>query len=131
MTPLLPWLALVQFDLKHMDDAAHARLTGAGNARILANFARLAASDVRLEPRMPVIPGRNDGADNVRATARFLRRHGYTRLRCLPYHDLGEAKRRAIAPILAPLGIPSLDPGALDPIARAFGTEGIHVVHGE
>lgn len=131
MVPLLPFLALVQFDLKHMDSEAHARLTGAGNARILDNFARLAASGVRVEPRMPVIPGRNDGADNLRATARFLRRHGHTTLRCLPYHDLGEAKRRTLAPILAPLGIPSLDPRALVPVARAFATEGVHVVHGD
>lgn len=125
---LLRWVDLVQFDLKHMDDAAHLRLTGAGNERILANFARLVASGVAVEPRMPVIPGLNDDAENVRATARFLAGHGHRTLRCLPYHDFGEAKLPRLAPMLAPLGRPRLDPPALDPLVRRFGKEGIGVV---
>ncbi len=125
---LLPWIDLVQFDLKHMDSAAHARLTGAGNERILENFARLAESGVAVEPRMPVIPGLNDDPENVRATARFLARHGHRTLRCLPYHDFGEAKLSRLAPILAPLGRPRLDPAALAPFTHRFGKEGIDVV---
>jgi pyruvate formate lyase activating enzyme len=127
MEPLLPHLDLVQFDLKHMDSAAHERLTGAGNAPILDNFARLARSGVRLEARMPMIPGLNDDPENIRAVARFLARHGHSTLRCLPYHDLGEAKLPRLAPILAPLGRASLLPPALEPIARRFGEEGIDV----
>ena len=125
---LLPWIGLVQFDLKHMDSAAHARLTGAGNERILDNFARLVASGAAVEPRMPVIPGLNDDPENLRATARFLARHGHHTLHCLPYHDLGEAKLRRLAPTLAPLGQPRLDPRAMTPFTRRFGKEGIDVV---
>jgi pyruvate formate lyase activating enzyme len=128
MEPLLPHLALVQFDLKHMDPAAHARLTGATNEMILANFVRLATSGVRVEPRMPIVPGLNDDEANVRATARFLARHGHTTLQCLPYHDLGEAKLGRLAPIRTPLGRPSLDRDAMLPIAHQFGKEGIGVV---
>jgi len=128
MEPLLPHLGLVQFDLKHMDPVTHARLTGVTNEAILANFVRLAATGVRIEPRMPVIPGLNDDAANVRATAAFLARHGHTTLSCLPYHDLGEAKLRGLAPILVPLGRPPLDRGALAPLAHQFGKEGIGVL---
>jgi pyruvate formate lyase activating enzyme len=125
---LLPYVDLVQFDLKHMDSAMHTRLTGAGNERILANFTRLVASGMAVEPRMPVIPGLNDDAENVRATAEFLARHGHRTLACLPYHDFGEAKLRRLAPILAPLGRPRLDAHGLAPFAHRFGKEGIDVV---
>lgn len=128
--PLLPLLDLVQFDLKHMDRDAHERLTGAGNEQILANFAHLARRAVRLQPRMPVIPGLNDDDRNLRATARFLAGHGHRTLHCLPYHALGEAKLPTIAPILRPLGRSSLDPRALEGVARRFAKEGIDVVLG-
>jgi pyruvate formate lyase activating enzyme len=127
MEPLLPFLDLIQFDLKHMDNAAHERLTGVGNEAILENFAGLARSGVRLEARMPVIPGLNDDRENIRAMARFLARHGHSTLQCLAYHNLGEAKLPRLAPILAPLGKASLDPHALAPIAERFKEEGIDV----
>lgn len=128
MEPLLPHLGLVQFDLKHMDPVAHARLTGITNEAILANFVRLVATGVRIEPRMPVVPGLNDDAANVRATARFLTRHGHSTVHCLPYHDLGEAKLRRLAPILVPIDGPPLDRNALQPVAHQFRKERIDVV---
>lgn len=128
MPALLPHLDLIYFDLKHMDDAAHRRLTGAGNALILENFSRLARSGARLEARIPVAPGFNDDTDNIRATARFLLSCGHSRLHCLAYHNLGEAKLPRIAPILAPLNMQSLDPRALEDAARRFREEGLDVI---
>lgn len=128
MVPLLPYLDLVQFDLKHMDPAAHRRLTGAGNRAILDNFRRLATSPVPVQPRMPVIPGHNDSPDNIGATARFLLEQGHDRLDCLAHHRLGEAKLPRIAPVLEPLHLSSLDPQELDVVARRFTQEGVHVV---
>lgn len=126
--PLLSHLDLIYFDLKHMDSEAHKRLTGAGNEQILDNFSRIVKSGVRIEARMPVVPGLNDDAENIRATARFLEGQGHAALHCLAYHNLGEAKISRIAPILAPLGMPSLDPDALHDMARRFKEEGIDVI---
>tara|TARA_R110002110_G_scaffold31396_1_gene110721 strand:- start:30318 stop:31280 length:963 start_codon:yes stop_codon:yes gene_type:complete len=128
MEPLLPYLDLIYFDLKHMDSEAHKRLTGAGNEQILDNFSRIVKSGVRVEARMPVVPGLNDDAENIRATARFLGSQGHWALHCLAYHNLGEAKIPRIAPILAPLGMPSLDLSALHDMARRFKEEGIDVI---
>ncbi|MCF8470200.1 MAG: glycyl-radical enzyme activating protein [Parvibaculum sp.] len=128
MEPLLPHLDLIYFDLKHMDSATHKRLTGAGNEQILDNFSRIAKSGVRIEARMPVVPGFNDNEENIRATARFLDGQGHRALHCLAYHNLGEAKIPRIAPILAPLGLPSLDPDMLHDMARRFKEEGIDVI---
>ncbi len=128
MEPLLGYLDLVYFDLKHMDSGEHRRLTGAGNELILANFARLSASRVTLQARMPVIAGLNDGDENISALARFLKGHGQASLHCLAYHHLGEAKKPRLAPNLTPFNPPNLSPEELALFGRRLETEGIHAV---
>jgi pyruvate formate lyase activating enzyme len=128
MEALLPSLDLVYFDLKHLDSDVHRRLAGLRNDLILANFARLAASNVRVVPRMPVVPGCNDDVANVRATARFLREHGHFSLQLLAYHHLGEAKKPRLGAPLAPFELPSLEPDELEAFAALFEEEGIHAV---
>jgi pyruvate formate lyase activating enzyme len=81
------------FDLKHMDPDEHRRLTGAGNDGILENACRLSKEGGRIIIRLPLIPGCNDDAENVRRTAVFARRlAGVERIDLLPYHRLGEVK---------------------------------------
>jgi pyruvate formate lyase activating enzyme len=126
--PLLPYLDLIYFDLKLMDAEAHRRLTGQGNQIILENFARLASSFAALQARMPIVPGMNDDAENIAATARFLTRHRQQTIHCLPYHNLGEAKIPRLDTALEPLGLPSLAACELEPIKNAFETRGIHAI---
>lgn len=87
---LLPQVQLLYFDLKHMDDAEHRKITGASNRVILANAAR-AAQYGPMIIRIPVVPGLNDSAANIQATARFAAGLGANirRLELLPYHNLG------------------------------------------
>jgi pyruvate formate lyase activating enzyme len=90
--PVLPYIDTLFYDLKHLNDAAHKQLTGAGNRRILANLEKI---DARKQPRrlivrMPVILGLNDSDDNLRALGEFCQQ--LTRLeevQLLPYHRLG------------------------------------------
>jgi pyruvate formate lyase activating enzyme len=128
MEPLVESLDLVYFDFKHMDSAKHRELTGQGNEAILANFTRLAEAPVTLVARMPVIPGCNDDAANVKATATFLRANGHDALHCLGYHHLGEAKRSRLRPLAAPFQRANLTEVELEETARAFEREGIRVV---
>lgn len=84
---------LVLCDIKHMDPARHAELTGVTNEQILRNIVALSAEDLELVLRMPVIPGINDSEENLRATAVFVR--GLKRVQALelvPYHKLGQYK---------------------------------------
>lgn len=77
-------------DLKHMDPAVHERLTGAGNALILGNIKRLAASAKRLIVRIPVIPGLNDSRENIEASGRYIASlEGQVRADLLPYNEGG------------------------------------------
>lgn len=94
---LLPHVKLLYFDLKHMDDAVHRQITGVSNRVILENAAKAA----RLCPmiiRIPVVPGLNDTASNIEATARFAAGLGENlqRIELLPYHNLGASSYRRL-----------------------------------
>lgn len=84
----------VLFDLKHMDSARHKALTGAENSVILENFAMTAQSGVMLRVRYPMIPGENDGAENIAQLCGLLERYGIRELDVSPYHDFGTQKYR-------------------------------------
>lgn len=85
-------LDLIYFDLKHMDDELHKKLTGVSNRQILKNFRRLTAVHRNVTVRIPVIPGCNDEEENIRKTAAFAAECGAAGLELLPYHRLGEGK---------------------------------------
>jgi glycyl-radical enzyme activating protein len=92
---LLPFLDLVLVDIKHMDEAAHERLTGASNRPVTQNIIKLLRKTVPVIVRIPLIPGLNDG-DNLAATLRFVVEHDVAgmvqRIDILPYHRYGAAK---------------------------------------
>lgn len=85
---------LFLYDLKLMDDAAHVKYTGVGNALILGNLERLAGSGSPVCLRIPMIPGVTDTDDNLDAIERFVRPLKNIRdISLLPYNKLGEDKR--------------------------------------
>jgi pyruvate formate lyase activating enzyme len=85
---------LLHFDLKHMDPEEHKALTGQSNELILSNLERVLTvkepQDVII--RIPVIPGCNDGVENVRASAQFVAESGFTLIELMPYHRFGVSK---------------------------------------
>lgn len=90
LEPLLNRLDLVHMDLKHMDADRHRAWTGVSNDVILDNIRRTARQN-ELILRIPVIPGFNDGDDNISESAKFAGTLGRNllRLELLPYHQLG------------------------------------------
>ena len=70
---LLPWIDLIYFDIKCIDEHLHRQWTGRSNRRILANFARLAdvARD-RLICAVPLITGLTAERANIRQVARHI-----------------------------------------------------------
>jgi len=70
---VLPFVNLVLLDLKHMDSAEHLRRTGVPNELILENAKRIHREfSIPMCARMPIIPGWNDSAANIEATAHFI-----------------------------------------------------------
>jgi len=117
---LLPEVDLFLYDLKHPDPAAHRRLTGRGNERILENARRLAAAGAELVIRMPLIEGENDDPRALGAAADFVASlRAVRRIDLLPYHRLGEPKYRRLGRRYRLEGKPAASPGRVE-AARAF-----------
>ena len=96
------------YDVKHMDDEQHKRLTGVSNKLILDNAAKIAKLGKPMMIRVPTIGGYNSDDENIAATARFAKEIGATEIHLLPYHRFGESK-------YAKLGIPYPCPDATTP----------------
>ena len=90
---MLPWLDLIYFDLKLIDDDASRRYTGQSNRLILENFSRLIESAaVPVIPRVPLIPGITTSEQNLQGIADFLANHGIDSATLLPYNPLWSDK---------------------------------------
>ena len=86
------------YDLKHIESELHERYTGQPNGTILGNAAFLLDQGVDILFRQPLIPGINDTAGNIEATAAFLSGlgKGDICLELMPYHRMGWSKYRAL-----------------------------------
>jgi pyruvate formate lyase activating enzyme len=84
----------LHYDVKHLDPERHRELTGQSNELILNNLERVLSikgpQDVVI--RIPVIPGRNDDAENISESAKFVAGLGYTQIELVPYHMMGVSK---------------------------------------
>ena len=125
MEKILPHFDLIYFDLKLMDGIAHKKYTGCDNSLILNNFSALSKRIECLQARMPIIPGVNDDRDNIIAVAKFLAENGHNTIHCLPYHNLGEAKRERIGGLSNPLPLKLAQGGDLHQTRKYFSEEGI------
>jgi pyruvate formate lyase activating enzyme len=86
---------LFLYDVKALDDDTHRLWTGVSNESILSNLRRLGAVHPRIWVRVPVVPGVNDAPDHLQAIGRLAAGlSGVERVCLLPYHPLGEDKRR-------------------------------------
>lgn len=88
-------------DIKHMDSACHKKMTGAPNEQILDHIQRLCQELPRrggkVILRLPLVPGYNDGEEEVVAAAEFAGTlEGKPEINLLPYHDLGQSKYEMI-----------------------------------
>ncbi len=90
---LLPYLDLIYFDIKLIDDAASRRYCGVSNRPILANFAQLIEdATIPVIPRIPLIPGITTTRANLHGIGQFLRAHGVRDVALLPYNPLWQDK---------------------------------------
>ncbi|MDR1821592.1 MAG: glycyl-radical enzyme activating protein, partial [Oscillospiraceae bacterium] len=86
---------LVITDIKHMDSAAHVKITGAGNELILENIKKTVQTGKKLVIRTPVVIGYNADERNIRATAEFIRDQLGGQIvawQLLPYRKMGTEK---------------------------------------
>jgi len=114
---------LVILDIKHADAAEHERGTGRSNELILRNLGSLIASGRHFWIRVPLIPGYNDGAGNLEATAALLEgAAGRVRVECLMYNRLAGAKYKMLGKTYEPFFD---EDGGRDPDLSPFERRGI------
>jgi len=94
---LLRHTDLVLYDIKSMDSKSHRDFTGVDNKRILENAKKIAETNIEMRIRFPVIPEINDGKENVKNTAEFVKLLGVEWVDILPYHAFAGQKYRLLS----------------------------------
>jgi len=93
---VLPFADIFLYDVKHVDDALHVKLTGMSNEIILRNLELLSERGVPIEIRIPCVPGFNLDDDSMKAIGGFLDgMKNIMGVRLLPYHA-AISKREAL-----------------------------------
>ena len=118
---------LFYFDLKLADPERHRAYTGRDNALILANARFLAGSGAELLFRQPLIPGVNDGEEEVRTCAGFLRSLGRRDLglQLMPYHRLGISKYEALDEPYSMPDTPVMTPEEIERVRSLYESLGV------
>ena len=90
---ILPFTDLFLYDYK-AEKRLHRELTGVESDRIVENLERLLNGGARVILRCPIVPGVNENPAALDDFAKCFPRLAGVEL--LPYHNMGESKRRAI-----------------------------------
>jgi glycyl-radical enzyme activating protein len=98
-------------DIKHADSEMHRALTGRDNARILENLSFLSAAHSDILIRIPLIPGQNDGEENLVRTAALINSFGpgIKAVELLKYNNLAQNKYAAAGKRYRDFGSPQSD----------------------
>lgn len=109
---VLPYIDLIIFDLKHMNDEQHQRLTGVGNRKIIENLKYIDSKNSRIIVQITLIPRYNDSEDNLREIFSLIKTlKSVEGVSLLAYHSLGASKYRRMGRsyLLSELNTPPKD----------------------
>lgn len=94
---MMPYLDLILYDIKILDDCLHKKYAGVSNKQILENLSSLVDYGTELVIRYPVLPGINDSDKQIRELGEYLKElNGISRVDLLPYHELSAGKYRRL-----------------------------------
>lgn len=125
---LLPYLDIILWDLKHVDDDIHRKFTGVSNKWILANLRRLSELDAPVTIRIPLIPGFNASTESITRIAEFVQHlsGAAKRVDLLPYHTLGKPKYAALQRLYPWEAYQRLTDAEVETLAKIFEDYGLH-----
>ncbi len=118
---------LFLYDLKHLDDDVHRRVTGVTNRLILDNLRMLAAGGALLDVRVALIPGINDDDGHLRRLGRFVAECGSPSVTLLPYRPEGAIGYPALGREYRLVGVHAPTAEDLSRAAQAIGEAGVAV----
>jgi pyruvate formate lyase activating enzyme len=124
-----PYTDLFLFDLKLMDDARHQQYTGSSNEPIMRNLRLLSESGQAIRLRIPVIPGINDGPEQIRQIGEFAAGLPHLdEVDILPYHNIAAEKYRRLNRVYELPNTPVPSEERMAEIAQALRGFGIKVI---
>lgn len=131
LAALIPYIDTWNIDCKHMDEKRHLAFTGVSNERILQNLSFLSrhVPKEKIIITYPVLPGKNDDPENLRAMMAFLKELGIFRMELHPYRKVAEQKQKEFSLPLRPL--PPLSPRAEAAIRATLSKNGFSLVEKE
>ena len=122
---------LVLYDLKLMDEDRHRRYTGVGNRQILENLETLDGLAPEIVVRLPLVPGINDGEDEIRRMAEFLGGlKTVHRIDLLPFHPIADGKYRRLKMENRMAGVKSPTRQEAEKLGALFAAAGLAVGYG-
>ncbi|MBU3160354.1 [formate-C-acetyltransferase]-activating enzyme [Clostridium frigoris] len=93
---LAPYLDLILFDLKIMDEKKSKLLLGADIDLIKLNIETLVKMHKKVIPRVPLIPGFTLNDENIKAIIIFVKSLNLTEIHILPFHQYGSNKYKLL-----------------------------------
>jgi len=124
---MLPGFDSVLVDLKHYCEEAHLHSTGVSNKLILENIRIAIGSGIYTVIRIPVIPGYNNSAEDIKAFSALLQELKAIRVHLLPFHQLGESKYQSQGIEYAYEGVAQLHDEDLEEFAKILRKAGFEV----
>ena len=120
---------LILFDLKSVNDARHTEYTGMSNNIILGNLDIVLHSGTETIIRIPLVPGFNDDASEIRDMLDYLARYERpAQVDILPYHSYANHKYKKFQTRMEPFTVPS--PELIREVQEAFESVGYRVTTG-
>jgi pyruvate formate lyase activating enzyme len=116
---------LLLYDLKHLDDHHHRRITGASNREILDNLRRVVHRRAEVRIRFTMVPGVNDDDGHVRRLAGFVLSLGLSELDVLPYRKAGAGSYEALGRTNPASGLREPGPDAVAAAVRVLAECGL------
>ena len=106
---VLPYVDLVLYDLKVVDEEKSKDLIGFSSKMILNNLRKISTMNIPIQVRFAVIPGLNDDEQNISSVVNICKELGtaLTKVQILPYHKLGMSKYERIG---LEYKLPSIEP---------------------
>ncbi len=96
---LLPFTDLILYDIKHIDNAKHKKLTGVENNLILQNAKNIGKLEkTKIWVRTPIIPDSTDSEDNIIGIANFIKENmpNIERWELISFNNLGKQKYKLL-----------------------------------
>lgn len=124
LAKIAPYVDLFLFDIKHMNEQEHKRLTGVSNVPILSNLHWLLANGYPVKVRLPLLKGVNDQLEEMAQIIAFLQpfqgKENFLGIDLLPYHKMGVNKYKQLGKEYQVPGDPSMMEADLQQIADWF-----------